>query len=693
LTQNIHDKFEEQYFNKLWQMLPAVYRTEDEDPHKGSEALGAFVGLIARQAAILQRSIDRLWEDEFITTCDDWIIPYIADLVGTNLVIEGETPAWRRDVANTIFYRRRKGTLAVLEEIAYDITGWNAKVVEFFKRLERNRHLLDPTPPGLEGKLSNTGIGGYADLRNVSAGELRGTAFDEYFYTPDVRLGRGMQGWYNIPKIGVFLYRLSAYPIEESTPFETGAGQFAFDPSGREITLFAAGEREQKDLWISPEEPHLPTPIRCRLLAERPQELYAETEFSRSLAIFENGALVPVSEIQAANLNDWSASASGKRFLIDPERGLLKYDGTGLVGDIQVSYHYGFSGNIGAGPYERRLTMQENVDETAAGGGNALQGPLQNAQGIANYVITIDDNGTYTAVPSIQDIQNLTVQAVNQKRPYLILQNDWTLSAAANTAAELRLDGIYVSGGYTIILVGDYELVAITHCTFDPGGVVTDSTFEKNLLGDDLKPTSLIIQGHVKKLLVNSSILGAIKTDTTGVVEQLEMCDSILQSVQEDLEAIDLWQGDATLNRCTILGRSHFHRLYASEVIFYGTTIVDNQQDGCLRFSAWVKEEPPRSEWESEEPPPDYILSELPRKYESLQIEMDTVLFASTRFGDPDYVQLLQSAPKEIHLGASDGSEMGAFSSLKNSIKERSLLIKYNEYMPVGVVPVIIYAT
>ena len=50
----------------------------------------------------------------------------------------------RLDVANTINYRRRKGTLGVLEQIGADITGWDAKVVEFFRRLGRTRHGLDP---------------------------------------------------------------------------------------------------------------------------------------------------------------------------------------------------------------------------------------------------------------------------------------------------------------------------------------------------------------------------------------------------------------------------------------------------------------------------------------------------------------------------------------------------------------------
>jgi hypothetical protein len=678
LNTYIHDRFEERYFRKLWEMLPAVYRTADEDPQTGTWALRAFVQLLAQQVAVLQRSVDRLWDDEFIATCDDWVIPYIGDLVGTNVVLEGAPAAWRRDVANTIFYRRRKGTPAVLEQIAFDITGWHAKVVEFFRHLGRTRHLLDPVPQGLEGAVSKTGIGGYADLRRVSAGERRGTAFDEYFYTADVRLGRGVQGRYNIPKLGVFLWRLRAYPIERYTPFAVAPGRFTFDPTGRDIPLFAAGERPHAQTWVSPEEPHVPTPIRCRLLAEHAPALYAG-----SLAVFEDGALVPVSAIQAANLHDWTHTAPGKRFLIDPERGRLKHVGANAMGAVQVAYHYGFSGAIGAGPYERRLTLRESVDASVTGGGNALQAPLLAAQGADDYVVSIGDNATYTPVPDLEEIHGLTVQAANQQRPTVRLDADWTLGAAADVDATLRLDGLLVSGGHPIVLAGDYVEVVVTRCTLDPGGAGITTTFEQNGRGEDLRPTRLVIHGHVKRLVVTASILGGIMTEADGVVEQLDMHESIVQSVERAQRAVSLAQGEALVNRCTLLGRTRFHQLYASEVIFYGATLIDNQQDGCLRFSAWVVGEPE----------PDPLVSTVPRPYESVPLDAATPVFVSTRFGDPHYAQLSQSAPHEIRTGASDGSEMGVFASLKNPLKERSLLIKYHEFMPFGLVPLVLYAT
>src|SRR3954468_10637360 len=138
------DRYAEYYASKLWKLIPAVYRSLDSEPAEPGP-LAEIVNRIGAQAAVLRRSIDRLWQDQSIETCDDWVIAYIGDLLATNLVASLDARGQRLDVAKTIYYRRRKGTVAILEELASDITGWDAKVVEFFRRLGRTRHNFDPT--------------------------------------------------------------------------------------------------------------------------------------------------------------------------------------------------------------------------------------------------------------------------------------------------------------------------------------------------------------------------------------------------------------------------------------------------------------------------------------------------------------------------------------------------------------------
>ena len=73
------DNYEIYYADKLWNMLPAIYRTLDTDTYNSNGPLREMVNRIGKQAAIVRCSIDRLWEDQSIETCDDWVIPYIAD--------------------------------------------------------------------------------------------------------------------------------------------------------------------------------------------------------------------------------------------------------------------------------------------------------------------------------------------------------------------------------------------------------------------------------------------------------------------------------------------------------------------------------------------------------------------------------------------------------------------------------------
>lgn len=132
------------YQNKLWQLLPAVYRTQDATVDGVPGPLQELLNRIGAQTATLRRSIDRLWENQSIETCDDWVIPYIGDLLATRLVSCLDARAQRLDVAKTIYYRRRAGTLGLLEELVADIAGRDARAVEFFRRLGRTRHQFDP---------------------------------------------------------------------------------------------------------------------------------------------------------------------------------------------------------------------------------------------------------------------------------------------------------------------------------------------------------------------------------------------------------------------------------------------------------------------------------------------------------------------------------------------------------------------
>lgn len=694
------DGYEAFYADKLWALLPEIYRAEDSATLDGRGPLREIVERVSREAAIVRRSIDRLWEDQSIETCDDWVIPYIADLLATNLVASLDGRARRLDVAKTIYYRRRKGTVAVLEEIAADITGWDARVVEFFRRMTRARHGLDPgiglpsasadpiaaralqEAEGLVGRRTRTPMSGTADLRSAHGASLSRTAFDEYSHVADVRIGRGYTGWHNITRLGVFVWRLQSVPIDQSTPvaYQGCPDRYTFDPTGREIPLFADSARTYGDAWIPPEEHQVRTPISAHLLRSALQSLYAAldpkdgvTVLDRSMAVYEqSGAfwdLVAETRVTAG------VHEQGKDYFIDPERGRLFAVGTTKPahGTLLVGYRYGFSSGIGAGGYDRRVRGVPEPPPGAtvvSGGGTPLNGALG-----GSARIEIADSLTYTSVIDVS-VSDLAIRGKNERRPVIRFapaSPAWTFTGTGSDSV-LTLDGILVSGA-DIVLRGDWDTVTIMTTTLDPGEWALGGGFATAADGQPLIPTRLRIDANIERLVIDRSIVGPIAVSPGRTVELMTITDSIVHAVDPSEPAVAMATGEARLLRSTVFGSIAAHRIDVDTSILHGDAKVDDAQHGCVRFSAWTKG------------------SVLPRKYESAPIEPGARLFTSRRFGDAGYAQLSRGAPKEIVEGAEDGSEMGAFCREKNALKKRSILVKYLEYMPVGLAPVVIEVT
>lgn len=728
------DKFKIYYQEKLWELIPGIYRHEDGLPeNQNPHVLRAIVEVIAEQAAILRRSQDRLWEDQFIEWCNDWAVSYIGDLVGTKLLSALNTRGRRIDVAKTIYYRRRKGTPRLLEELIHDISGWDGKLVEGFQRLVRARHGLDPAPGMFAGRLTGTAPGGVADLRSPVASELSDGPFEEYFHHPDFRRPRGLNGRYGIPKINFYLYRLLSFPLIDVTPFMVAPDFFLFDPSGRDIHLFSRRNRPveaQWESWHSAAEWELPLPIRCKLLGDaqyrvndevvriletaglpavdavslrrlnnllfkNEAQLRMHTPFLndsffnlliRFAIITECGKLqllpasisvtadapigtVSVENITAANLTSTSV-ASDKILAIDPVNGRFEFlNSTSTPENVVATYHYGFSGRIGAGTYDRRQVEDSEPTLEVPPGPRVVDFASFTGSEIAQIV----DNGTYEITSNPPPILNFMLQAKNMHRPLVVLTEDLVFTSAANDAT-LVLDGIWFGSPgdmrFNIIIQGDFESVTIRNCTFDPGNGV-------NGIGETIFPVSFIIDGVVETICIEKCIMGPIVTGVTGAIDD-EICilDSIIQAELADSLAVSIASGKTTILRATIFGAMEVHRLYASEVIATKPIDVLDTQNGCFRFSA----------------APD--TSRIPRPYESFLFESDNEhWFTSRSFGHYGYAQLSDTVPTEIFRGGENGAEMGGFNSLINSIKSDGLRAKVEEYMPFGLIPSFINIT
>lgn len=226
----------------LYDRLPEIYRERDATQLRDGKTrsaelvtpgqLQALVGAIDRVMAALAARLDAQYDDLFIDTCDDWVIPYLADLVGTSH-LSGEAWALRADVARTVFHRSRKGTLGAIESQVRALSGWAVHAIELRDRLAWNQHLnhLRPDAGGappfrtpLQNDMRTPVRGGTAALRAPAWLAFAHGPFDPFAHTVDVKPVLAShhppvaRTAINLPNLGVFVWRLAALRTPVSRP-------------------------------------------------------------------------------------------------------------------------------------------------------------------------------------------------------------------------------------------------------------------------------------------------------------------------------------------------------------------------------------------------------------------------------------------------------------------------------------------
>jgi hypothetical protein len=380
-------------------------------------------------------------------------------------------------------------------------------------------------------------------------------------------------------------------------------------------------------------------------------------------------------------------------------------------------YFYGFMGPVGAGPYERTLPVEPETSELAFGGGElpALH-DLEDADGNPTNALTIGlripppadppdpperDSRTYTLVieegSDTERIETVIVQAAEGTRPFVTITGDGTnaanLTPASRTSsAELRrfeVDGVWFgtsddagttrSRDFVIAPANppaatgdDWDEIVIRHSTLDPGGERADRT--------RIAALKLNVTGKVTKILIERSIVGPIEVTGGGLVDEIEIRDSIVDATELDVDtngrrvAIRSGNGIVRLTGVTVFGDIEADILEASDSIVTGQLIVADTQASCFRFSAASEGQPSRER--------------LPRLFHSTIAPdgIEATFFTSQRFGDPGYAQVAELVPDFIATGAENGSELGAFSFLLGPIRLASILAKVDEFKPIGVI-------
>jgi hypothetical protein len=368
----------------LYSLLPAVYRIRDSAL---GEPLRALLVIIQRELDAIDEDIAGLYENWFIETCQEWVVPYIGDLLGARGLkpIAGGAFTARPFVAHTLKYRRSKGTAAMLEGLAHDVTNWSARVVEFFELLEITQYLNHQRTASVVTP----------DLRDTNALELLGGPFERTCRTVEVRPVERAGGKYNAPNLGIYVWRLESFPITQATarPVTDGSdGRYRFNPLGLDVPLFNQPQALAADERVA-DEVQVKGALRRRALYDDLEALRqalvdktlpASTYFGAHpvLEIAVAGTPVPPEKIVVCDLSDqpsppgswpqppaseqYTPSAGGPKITlpisvsVDPALGRLFFT-TGSIpsnpAQVLVSYSYAFSGNLGGGPYDRGDSM------------------------------------------------------------------------------------------------------------------------------------------------------------------------------------------------------------------------------------------------------------------------------------------------------------------------------------------------
>jgi hypothetical protein len=352
---------------RLYALLPAIYRLRDAAQ---GEQLRALLAIIESELRSIEGDMEALYENWFIETCEEWVVPYIGDLLAVRDLNAASPRTFGQErrayVANTLFYRQRKGTTPVLEQLARDITGWGARAVESLQLVATTQNInhLRPQaqsillrPPRTTEQL----IASSEPEVNLALDRL-GTPFETAAYTTQIRPSRGDRSRYNPASVALYLWQLQPYLIEVATPravigldAESQGYGFIFNPLGDEqIPLFNLPQTETELTTLAQEE-NLPGVLTRDLLSTLLQK--------------NDSAIVPVQvrindqpqPFQVVDLSQWQSAAP---LAIDPERGRLLFRADQLQFDqppqsVTVTYVEAFSGDVGAGTYERPGAITE----------------------------------------------------------------------------------------------------------------------------------------------------------------------------------------------------------------------------------------------------------------------------------------------------------------------------------------------
>ncbi|SRR6266581_1277563 len=441
---------------------------------------------------------------------------------------------------------------------------------------------------------------------------------------------------------------------------------------------------------------------------------------------------------RGANLCAWEAGLNPPlrehEIAIDPERGRVLIGVAGadetveaepLRDHLLVAATYGFSGPTGAHPAPRPARpgawLEQTPDVELVNFHTdpfGLQHALDNLQNrIAPLIVEIQDSMTHdldldlvigTSNPHdpncFQLARSLWIRAASGERPVIRLARPLRFRPDDPSAdLNVKLEGLYLTRGdgfdpgAALIERAALNQLFLDGCTLDPGGaIVLDGTpsgtrapiraglrlTDDYGFADGAEETAF---DQTPEIVLFRSICGPLWVDDGYTVSVTDGIVDAGAGVEETAPGLALC---ASANpetewgaRLSISGATFFGRVRATETsgrggIFVHALQAHDDQKGCIKFS-WFAAAGNR----------------LPQHHACVFGGDALLSFTSEIFGAPGYAQLHgRSDPRILEQGPGYDA-MGAFGYLQNTHKWKNIHVRYREFMPVGIRPVLILVT
>jgi hypothetical protein len=452
--------------------------------------------------------------------------------------------------------------------------------------------------------------------------------------------------------------------------------------------------------------------------------------------------------IRGANLCGWEeglpSPVKDREVVIDPKIGRILI-GIGIDGDppgesqadaealeenMLLTYTYGAVGPVGvvsvdyhSDPDELRLAL-DNIDSATSEIVIEITDSMSHELDLASVIGTVVEDGG----PNLQLANSLTIRAADMQRPVIELQNPLRFrpeDPANATDLNVRLEGLYLTRGSgfptgdPLIARAALNWLEIVNCTLDPGGfrkldesradIHNSMELKKvsGMSGFDQTPEISLLRTVSGPLFIDEDYLLSLSDSIIDAGKGVNDDSTSRFAVTSASDPAGGWGPSTQVNGITVFGRMRVVDICGRGGIWVHALEVMNNQIGCIRYSY------------------------LPRKTSRLPQHVGCVFgtearlyFVSEIFGEPAYGQLSntcdarirEQGPARIELDISAeefltgrdqnliyvvedgkvyklGDAMGAYGFLMEAHKWRNIQIRFREFMPVGVRPLLIPVT